>query len=98
MPTCRPDGSRVWPSLGGFGPEGYLHVVPILQFQCIQTELDRIEIRLVTERPLTADEEQLVTDRTQRSLGHPFRIEFAYFEGRLPLPASGKFEDFICLV
>ena len=93
-----PDGNRVWPSLGGFGPEGYLHVVPILQFQLVQTELDLIEIRLVTERPLSADEEWLVTERTLRAIGHPFRIEFRYFEGRLPLPASGKFEDFICLV
>jgi phenylacetate-CoA ligase len=93
-----PDGNRVWPSLGGFGPEGYLHVVPILQFQLIQTEPDLLEIRLVTERPLTADEERLINDRTCRSLGHPFRLVFRYFDGRLPLPPSGKFEDFICLV
>jgi hypothetical protein len=36
--------------------------------------------------------------RTCRGLGHSFRLEFRYFEGRLPLPESGKFEDFICLV
>jgi len=93
-----PDGDRVWPSLGGFGPDGYLHTVPIIQFQCLQTELDLIEMRLVTERPLTADEEQRIVERMLRSLEHPFRIEFRYFEGRLPSPPSGKFEDFICLV
>jgi phenylacetate-CoA ligase len=93
-----PDGYRVWPSLGGFGPNGYLHVLPILQFQLLQTEPDLLEVRLVTERPLTLDEERLVTERTQQALGHPFRLEFRYFEGRLPMPASGKFEDFMCLV
>jgi phenylacetate-CoA ligase len=93
-----PDGERVWPSLGGFGAEGYLHVLPILQFQVRQTELDLLEVHLVTKRPLTAAEEQLLVDRTRQSLGHPFRLEIRYFEGRLPLPPSGKFEDFICLV
>jgi len=52
----------------------------------------------VTGRPFTADDEQLIVERTQHALGHPFRLEFRYFEGRLPLPRSGKFEDFICLV
>lgn len=93
-----PDGNRVWPTLGGFGPEGYLKVLPILQFQLRQTEPDLLEVRLVTERPLSAAEEGLIQERTRRSLGHPFRLEFRYFEGRLPLPASGKFEDFICFV
>lgn len=93
-----PDGTRVWPSLGGFGPEGFLHKVPILQYQCVQTEIERIEVRLFTARPLTPAEEQLVADRMGRALGHPFRLDFRYFDQRLPLPASGKFEDFVCLV
>jgi phenylacetate-CoA ligase len=93
-----PTGDRVWPSLGGFGPEGYLKLLPILQFQIVQTKLDLLEVRLVSSRPLTAEDEQLILDRTQHSLGHPFRLEFRYFDERLPLPESGKFEDFICLV
>ena len=86
------------PSLGGFGPEGYLHVLPIRRFQYIQIEPERIEIRLVTERPLTPDEEQLIVERSQLTLGHPFRFEFRYFDDRLPPSPSGKFEDFVCLV
>lgn len=93
-----PDGTRRWPSHGGFGPQGYLKLVPILQYQCVQSEPDLIEMRLVTVRPLRPDEEQLVVERMQAALGFPFRIEFRYFEGRLPVPSSGKFEDFICLV
>ncbi len=93
-----PDGNRVWPSLGGFGPQGYLHVVPIRRYQYIQTDPERLELRLVTERPLTADEERLIVERTQVSLGHPFRIEIVYFDEQLPLPPSQKFEDFVCLV
>lgn len=93
-----PDGNRMWPSLGGFGPEGYLHVVPIRQFQYVQTEREKIEVRLVTERPLTPEEERLIVERSQRTLGHPFHLEFRYFEDRLPASPSGKFEDFVCLV
>ena len=55
-------------------------------------------MRLVTGRPFNAEDEQLIFERTQHALGHSFRLEFRYFEGRLPLPRSGKFEDFICLV
>ncbi|MGZ5791534.1 MAG: hypothetical protein ACXWI7_04800, partial [Croceibacterium sp.] len=72
--------------------------LPILQFQIFQTEADLLEMRLVTGRPFTAEDEQLIVERTQRAIGHPFRLEFRYFEDRLPLPDSGKFEDFICLV
>jgi phenylacetate-CoA ligase len=93
-----PDGNRVWPSLGGFGPEGYLHVVPIRRFQYIQTDPERLELRLVAERPLTSDEKSLIVERTQRALGHPFRIDIVYFEESLPSSPSEKFEDFICLV
>lgn len=94
----RPDGSRVWPSTGGFGPEGFLLKVPILQFQFVQTGNERIELRLVTPRPLTAEEERYIVERARKSLGHPFDIQLRYFEERLPLPVSGKFEDFVCLV
>jgi phenylacetate-CoA ligase len=93
-----PTGDRVWPSLGGFGPQGYLKALPILQFQIRQTERDLLEVRLVTARPFTADDERLIVERTLGALGHPFRLEFHYFEDRLPLPDSGKFEDFVCLV
>jgi phenylacetate-CoA ligase len=93
-----PTGDRVWPNLGGFGPQGYLSALPILQFQVLQTEPDLLEIRLATGRPFTADDEQLIVERTHRATGHPFRVEFRYFDDRLPLPESGKFEDFICLV
>jgi hypothetical protein len=88
----------VWPSLGGFGPQGYLKALPILQFQIRQTDCDLLEVRLVTARPFTADDERLIVERTLGALGHPFRLEFHYFEDRLPLPDSGKFEDFVCLV
>jgi phenylacetate-CoA ligase len=93
-----PTGDRVWPNLGGFGPQGYLSALPILQFQIFQTETDLLEVRLVTGRPFTADDEQLIVERARHAIGHPFRLEFRYFEGRLPMPRSGKFEDFICLV
>ena len=58
-----PTGDRVWPSLGGFGPEGYLKLLPILQFQILQTEPDLLEVRLVTGRPLGAEQRVHVKGR-----------------------------------
>lgn len=93
-----PDGSRVWPSMGGFGPEGFLKILPVRQFQYIQTEHDLIEVRLVTARPLSTDEEQVLVAALHKGLCHPFRTVLRYFDDRLPLPKSGKFEDFVCQV
>ena len=62
------------------------------------THAEPIEIRLVTARPLTDAEEQLIAARMVSTLGYGFGLEFRYVEGRLPPPLSGKFEDFICQV
>lgn len=91
----KPDGSRHWP-LTGY--KQMRDIAPIVQYQFRQHEVDRIEVRLVTERPLTADEEAKLIEHFQWKLRHPFRIDFAYFDSRLPLGKNGKFEEFLSLL
>lgn len=93
--VVKPDGARHWPPL----TVSIFHSgLPITQFQLIQHSLEDIEVRLVTERPLNAKEEAELTAHFHKSLDHPFPLRYVYFEGRLPLPPSGKFEDFICRI
>lgn len=76
-----PDGSRQWSRMGF---RGFRNIAPVQQFQFVQHERDDIEVRLVTERPLTADEEIALRTHIQKSMGHPFAIRFAYFAYRIP--------------
>lgn len=87
-----PNGSRHWPIVG---MHQYRSIAPIVQYQAIQQSPDAIELRLVTQAPLSAEQERALIDVVQRALGHEFEIHLRYFEGSLPRPANGKFEEFI---
>ncbi len=91
----KPDGSRHWP-LTGY--KQMRDIAPIVQYQFRQHEVDRIEVRLVTERALTADEESALIAHFHWKLRHPYRIDLTYFDGRLPLGKNGKFEEFLSLL
>ncbi len=91
----KPDGSRHWP-LTGY--KQMRDIAPIVQYQFRQHEVDRIEVRLVTERPLTVDEEAALIAHFHWKLRHPYRIDLLYFDGRLPLGKNGKFEEFLSLL
>jgi phenylacetate-CoA ligase len=88
-----PDGSRHWP-LVGF--HAFRQIAPIVQYQIVQEDREHVEMRLVVERPLTVEEESGLIAHVQKSLGHPFRIRLSYFDGKIPVPPTGKFEEFIC--
>jgi phenylacetate-CoA ligase len=90
-----PDGTRHWP-LVGF--HHFREVGQILQYQLIQHDLERVEMRLVTAGNLAAASEQRLIEIVQQALGHPFRIELSYVEGELERSAGGKFEEFISRV
>jgi len=87
-----PDGARHWPSLGLLSvmPEGL-----IKQFQCVQRSLEHIEVRLVTARRLTNEEEAKLRAGLKEKLGHPFKFDIAYSE-QLERGSGGKFEEFRC--
>lgn len=90
-----PDGKKHWP-LTGF--RGFQEIAPIQQYQLIQEDLERIEVRLVAARTLTEYEECKLTALIQNSLGHSFQLRFTYFEKQIPIGSNGKFEEFICRV
>lgn len=91
----KPDGTRHWP-LTGY--KLFRDVAPVIQYQFRQHSLERIEVRLVTERPLIADEEARLTELIQKKLRFPFTIDLVYFDGRLPKGKNGKFEEFLSLL
>lgn len=90
-----PGGQRYWP-LVGF--DRYRDIAPIRQYQLIQTALETIEVRLVSDAPLSSVQEQQLGRVINEALGYPFRLQFVYFEHAIPRGAGGKFEEFICAV
>jgi phenylacetate-coenzyme A ligase PaaK-like adenylate-forming protein len=88
-----PDGRRHWP-LVGFGH--YRDIAPIRQYQLIQRNLESLEMRLVTDSPLSAEQEGRLAELVRASLGHAFQLQFVYFPDEIPRSRGGKFEEFIC--
>ncbi len=85
-----PGGREVWPLIG---EPSYAGIPAIRQFQMVQKSLELLEMRLVTERPLTQDEEVRLREIVLKRLGHPFEIILTYRD-TIPRGAGGKFEDF----
>jgi phenylacetate-CoA ligase len=90
-----PGGGLRWPTIGLLP---YRELAPVRRFQMIQHSLEEVEVRLVTDRPLSVTEEAQLSRMITEALGHPFRIRFSRFERELPRPASGKFEEFVCAI
>ncbi len=91
----RPDGQRYWPQLD---VERYREVAPVVEHQLLQREIDLLEMKLVVETPLTAKQEADLAGAVNAAIGYPFRIQFTYFDEEIPRSASGKFEEFLCLL
>jgi phenylacetate-CoA ligase len=91
----KPDGTRNWPLIG---MHAFRDVAPVQQYQFIQHDLERIEVRMVTERPLTKAEETKLAGIMKAALAYECKLEFVYFTGELPRSAGGKFEEFVSLV
>ncbi len=90
-----PDGSRNWP-LVGF--HHFDTVAPVRQYQLIQTSLDEIEFKIVTDQEITRSQEERLIAIVRQALNYPFKITVAQFRERLPLGPNGKFEEFVCQV
>ena len=90
-----PDGTRYWP-LTGYGM--FREIAPVIQYQLVQHDLLRVEVRLAVERDLSEGEEAALAAQIAKALGHPFGIEFTYYRNRLPQAPSGKSEEFVCLM
>ena len=88
-----PDGRRYWPLVGSLG---YRDIAPVRQCQIIQRSLERVTLRLATERPLSVAEENGLAARLVEFLGHRFAVDFDYCTPGIPRGPGGKFEDFVC--
>jgi len=90
-----PDGRRFWPL---FGLREYGELAPMRQFQFVQTALDALTVRHVSDRALAEGEEAAVAERIRGQIGYPLRITFERVEGSLNTPGSYKFEEFRSLL
>lgn len=88
-------GQRRWP-LVGF--QRFRAVAPLVQYQLVQIGADDIEFKLVSTVALTQAQQVQLAAIVCRALGHPFTVHFQRYEDSLPVPASGKFEEFVCLI
>ncbi len=85
-----PTGEKIWPK---FGFPRFPQVAPVRQAQVIQKSLDTLEARLVTARPLVADEEKRLREMICGAVGFPFDVVFSYHD-EIPRSPGGKYEDF----
>jgi len=89
-----PTGEQRWTLLGSPDVRVFMEMAPITQYQFAHVAADRIDVRLVVRRDLTAEEEKNITEWVRKKLGYPFTINFAYFD-EFPLSKTGKFKDFV---
>ncbi len=85
-----PEGRKTWPA---FGSRGMAAIAPIRQHQIVQKSTAALEARLVTERPLTPDEEERLARHITSRIPAPMSVAFTYLD-EIPRSAGGKFEDF----
>ena len=90
-----PSGDRIWPI--GYYSESLMPIAPVRQIQLIQNSVEQIDVKLVVTQPLSSSEEKSLRGYIVECLGHPFALSFIYVD-EIPRSASGKYEDFICLV
>lgn len=90
-----PDGGRFWPQFGMRDPE----VTSLIrQYQFVQTSLDRLEMKVAADRPLTGEQRDWLVGVVRKRLGHPFQIDIEQVEGEIPKGPNGKFHEFMCMV
>jgi len=87
-------GERYWPN---FGLRSLTDELPILQHQLVQKAFDRIEARLVTGRPLAAEEDDRLRRQLLSRLPAGFQVDVVYCE-TIARGEGGKFEDFVSVV
>jgi phenylacetate-CoA ligase len=89
-----PDGRRFWPT---YLVDNLGAVPAIRQAQFIQPALDRIELRVVLDRPLNGDEQRETIAIVRRTLGYPFTVDIVPV-ARIERGPTLKYEEFICRV
>jgi phenylacetate-CoA ligase len=88
-----PGGQLRWPSLPSGDELGTL--APVRQFQLVQQDFTRFELRLVAARALSGAEEERVRAAFVRDLGGGVELALVYLASIAP-GAGRKYEDFRC--
>jgi len=89
-----PGGGTSWP---GVPLRALTTLAPLRQFRLVQHSLTGIEVQMVTDRPLTGEEETALRAAVRERLRYPFEVRFARMD-RIERGAGYKFEDFVCQV
>ncbi|PCJ22734.1 MAG: hypothetical protein COA96_13610 [SAR86 cluster bacterium] len=89
-----PSGNKSWPN---FGFRKMMEITPLRQFQVVQHELEKIELKLVVDEKLSPQQEAQVKKILCDNLGYPFTVNISY-HSFLARSSGGKFEDFISLI
>ena len=90
----RADGRRYWPMVGMYNFDELSF--EIRRYQVIQLDRKTIEYKLVTDEPLTAEQEAEMKALGNKALGDEFDIVISRFDKPWPLAPNGKHEEFIC--
>ena len=85
------DGNEYWPA---FGVKSLTKIAPINQFQLAQVAADRVEARLVPERPLTEAEQTEISTHLAERLPGTVTVLLKFLD-EIPRSAGGKYEDFV---
>lgn len=91
----RPDGSQFWPRAGRYK---MVEVADVRQWQMIQHSLDLLEIKVVTDEPLTDLQVKAMQDLMREQTNLDCEVQVTEHRDPLPLSKSGKFEESICLI
>lgn len=65
----------------------------LIQYQAVQRTLDRIELRVVVRRPLTAEDEADLRGVLARAIGGDFVVDIVVCDA-IERSVGGKFEEF----
>jgi len=90
-----PNGQQRWPGLGR--GDVLAKIPPLHQFQIVQTDVDKIEIRLVQPKRFTVEQEHVLAQHICQSLGYPFDYKVCYVD-EIKRSRRGKFEEFVSLL
>lgn len=88
-----PDGRVYWPVRMGV----LRQFTEINQIQVIQTALDKIDLKLVLNQPLTPAQKTQIIQRLQDALSYPYDVTITPVD-RIERAKSGKFEECLSLL
>ncbi len=91
-----PTGESLFPYLGERKDRAKI-VNTVRKFQFVQHNVNDIEYKIVTTKPITLSQEAALKKFCQKNLGYPFNILITYHED-IPTGPSGKYEEFVSLV